>query len=306
MSKLTTLIVMFLALAGGAAIGTASDHGGERPAPYMRMGFGGRQTAMGGAGTALTGGLASGFWNPANLTGVRTFQFYTQYSFLTMDRTLAYLSLGNRLERSPLSYSISWAYFSAGDELEFRYGPSYDPVYNFSDSEMAFFITTAYRISSRVSVGTNVKVHTHWLGEFFGWGMGEDAGVLVRVSRETKLGLSIQDPLSAVKFQNTDSGGIPMALKTGVSHTFFDPYLTVSGDLVYSADLGLEPAGGIEWMPGYGIGLRAGWGTKSFRCGFGIIARGSRLVEEFNYTLIQDTLQEGSVLHRVSVGMRFR
>jgi hypothetical protein len=289
----------------GATTAFAEDRGGERPATYMQMGFGGRQVAMGGAGTALTGGLASGLWNPANLTGVRTFQFYTQYAFLSQDRTLAFLSLGNKLERSPLSYAISWAYFSAGDDLEYRYGPSLEPVYLFSDSQMAFVVSTAYRLDARYSVGLNVKTHTHWIAESFGWGLGADLGFLARVGDATKIGFSVQDPISGVKFENSDSGRIPPSVKGGVSHLIWKPQITLSADLVYGADLGLEPHLGIEWMPGYGIGIRAGWAADHLTAGFGIIARSRKLVQEFNYVLAQDVIEEGEFLHRISLGLRF-
>jgi hypothetical protein len=299
------LLTGCLILLGSGALGAASEHGGERPAAYMGLGFGGRQTALGGAGTSLPGGVAGSVINPAILSAVRTFQVYTQYAFLTQDRTLAYLGLGNRLEKSPLSYAISWAYFSAGGDLEARREPTYEPDYVFSDSEMAFWITTAYRLDADWSVGASFKVLTHWLDQDLGWGMGEDLGLTYRVSGYTRIGVSAQDLFSALRFQNSDSGDIPPAFRAGVSHLFYGPQVILSTDLVYSADLGFEPCGGLEWRVRSGIALRGGWGRDSFRGGFGLTIQGSKVAEEFEYVLSQDTLEDGALLHRVSLGLRF-
>lgn len=305
MNRAKHIMAGLLMLATVGTLGAASDRGGERPAAYMSMGFGGRQVAMGGAGTALSGGLAAGTWNPAALTGVRTFQCYTQYAFLSEDRTLAYLGLGNRLESSPLSYAIAWIYFSAGGDLEFRQAPSLEPVYTFSDSQMAFLITTAYRLDERWSLGLNLKIMTHWLDQAFGWGFGEDLGFQFRVSRDTKFGFVVQDPMSALKFQNSDSGKTPPTVKMGMAHLFWDPQITFSADLAFSNDRGMVPYGGVEWRPMSGFALRAGWGDDSFRGGFGISTRGTKLAEEFNYVMSQDALDQGGFLHRLSLGLRF-
>ncbi len=305
MNKAIWIIVGFLAFATFAGPANAADRGGERPAAYMGLGFGGRQVALGGAAASLPGGLAGAVVNPAILTGVRTFQFYTQYAFLTEDRTLAYLGLGNRLEKSPLSYAISWAYFSAGGDLEARLGPSAAPLYTFSDSQMAFLVTTAYRLNETWAVGTSVKVFTHWLDTDMGWGLGTDLGLTYRVSGNTRIGVSAQDLLSAVRFSNSDSGRIPPTFKAGVSHLFYGPQVIATLDLSQASDLGFEPCGGLEWRVKSGIALRVGWGQDLLRGGFGLTSRGSRTAQEFNYVVSQDALVDGALLHRVSLGLRF-
>jgi len=303
--KPTALCFLFGIVMSCSSLVSAAENGGERSASYLRMGMGGQQVAMGGVGSAMTGDLPSCTWNPAALTGVRTFQVYTQYSFLTMDRTLGFLSLGNRLEHSPLSYALSWAYFSAGNDLEFRRGPSLEPLSTFSDSEMTFYLSAAYRLSPRCSLGLNLKIFTHWISEAFGWGLGEDVGVLWRVSKETKLAFTILDPFSKLRFQNADNDFIPATFKVGASRIFWKPQLTASLDMAYSGDLGLEPAGGMEWRPASGIALRAGWGNGSLRGGFGISTKSGKVAEEFNYVVQQDRMDSGSILHQVSLGIRF-
>lgn len=283
----------------------ASDRGGERPAPYLRLAAGGRPTALGGAGASLPGGLGTVVLNPALLTGVRTFQVSTQYAFLTEDRTFASVQLGNRLERSPLSYAISWIHFGAGGDLEAREAPSAAPLYTFSDSQMAFLVTAAYRLDADWSVGVGLKVLTHWLDEDFGWGFGEDLGVTRRLSRDTRVGLAIQDLLSELSFPQADSEKIPPTVRAGVTHLFYGPQVIVTADLAFSADGGVEPCGGAEWRAGSGLSVRAGWGRGLFSGGFGLSTSGSRLASEFEYTLSQDALVEGSLLHRVGLGLRF-
>lgn len=287
-----------------SAVGSLSATGGEHPAPYWRLGVGGRQTAMGGAAAASRGDLASAFWNPAGLTGVRTFQAQGQFAFFPLGRTLGYLSVGNRFEKSPVSYAVSWMYFTAGGDLELRSGPSLEPEGFAGDTQMTFYSSTAYYFSPDFSIGLNAKVLTHNLAGVFAWGFSEDIGAQVRLAPDFWIGWTVRDAFGKVTFLDAESEKIPTTYSTGLSYTHWPTRLTFQGDLSYSSDLKWRPNVGLEWKAAGGVALRAGWTSRRWSVGFGLFSFFSKAVNEFQYTAMRDTV-ESSVVHQVALALRF-
>jgi len=281
----------------------ATEIGGERPASYMDLGLGGMETALGGAAVALGGDVMSMFHNPAGLTGVRTLQFYSQYAFMGQGRSLGVLAIGNRLEKSPLSYGLSWVYFSGGSNLEYRLGPSLDPISTFSDTEMTFAVGAGYRLSPRWQVGLTGKIYFQSLFSNLGWGGGGDLGLMFRCDPKTTLGLALENIYSRVGFQNALAAPIPPSIRLGAHRTFGSTWAG-SAEVEESSDRGFQPKGGVEYTPVSGLSIRAGYGSGTFRAGFAVLAHGSKVAESFEYVVQQDRIQHG-LLHQVILEVRF-
>jgi len=298
----------------------ADQQGGQRPAAYLELGAGGVQNAMGGAAVGDRNDPACGYWNPAGLSGLRGFQIQDQYTLLPLGQQLNYFTLANGF-RDFFFYGISSFIYSAGGNLEARVGPSLAPDSLFSDLEMTYLVSVAFRLSPRWSIGGNVKILIQDFDNYSGFGFGEDLGLQYRLTQYTTLGLMIQDPFTLFNYDNSTENIVPITVKAGVAHHDVQLDAKLNFDLEWSADLGFRPRLGAEWRPVEVLALRGGcWagniingapgGALSINptAGFGVLVplgpSGDGLLE-FNYTLLMDRVVTGGLLHQVEIAGKF-
>lgn len=292
-----------------------AQQGGQRPAVYMGLGVGGTQEAMGGAAVGVRNDPACGYWNPAGLSGIRGFQVEDQYTLLSEGRTLNYLGLAGGY-KNKIFYGFSFIYYGVGD-LEARQGPSVDPDSVYGDSEMAFLISLACRLDSRWSLGGNLKFFFNAMGDFSGFGFGEDIGVQFRATKYTTIGFMLQDPLSFLSYSNSTNEFFQPTLRAGIAHLEESLAVKMNFDLEWSGDLGFRPRMGLEWRPIEVIALRGGcWlggltgdGAEGvaarFTGGLGILIPTGGGLTEFGYTLLPDGIVPGGLLHQISLKGKF-
>ena len=324
--KTILAVLMGIGLAALANdIALADQQGGERPAAYLEMGVGGMQEAMGGAAVGDRNDVACGFWNPAGLTGLRGLQVEDQYTLLALNQQLNYLAFANNFF-DKIFYGVSWIYYSAGNDLEARTGPSLAPDNIFSDTEMTFIGSIAFRIDSRWAVGLNIKVLNQSIGSYTSSvGFGEDLGLQYRVGRDTTLGFMIQDIYSSLTFNSSTSSSsgdpqqiIPTTFKVGITDHEGKWNLKGTGDLDWSQDLGLEPHLGLEWRPLTAIALRGGVWAENLTAGASggaplvyfttgvaiLVPIGNDLIE-VDYSMLEDRIDAGALINQIAVTGKF-
>ncbi|HJT24005.1 MAG TPA: hypothetical protein VJ873_05480, partial [bacterium] len=211
--------------------------------------------------------------------------------------------------------------YSAGSNIEARVGPSLVPDSVFSDLEMTYLVSVAFRLSSRWSIGGNIKIMTQNFDNYSGFGFGEDLGLQYRITQYTTLGFMVEDPFTIFDYDNSTENIVPITLKAGVSHHDAQLDAKFNFDLEWSADLGLRPRAGVEWKPVEVLALRGGcWvgnitggasgGAISLNptAGFGVLvpfgSSGDGLLE-LNYTLLTDRVISGGLLHQIEVTGKF-
>ena len=315
--------IVFFIFADGIAL--ADQQGGQRPAAYLELGVGGMQDAMGGAAVADRNDVACGFWNPAGLTGLRGLQVEDQYTLLALNQQLNYLAFANSL-RDKFFYGVSWIYYSAGNDIEARTGPSLNPDSIFSDTEMTFIGSIAFRFDPRWAFGLNVKVLNQSIGSYSSAvGFGEDLGLQYRMSRDMTLGFVIQDVYSSLTFNSSTSSSsndpqqiIPTTLKAGITDHEEQWNLKGSADLDWSQDLGLEPHLGLEWRPLTAIALRGGVWAENLTAGASggaalvyfttgvavLVPVGSDLIE-VDYSMMEDRIDAGALINQIAATGKF-
>jgi hypothetical protein len=303
----------------------ADQQGGQRPAAYLEMGVGGMQEAMGGAAVGVRNDVACGFWNPAGLTGLRGFQVEDQYTLLSLNQQLNYLGLANSF-RDKFFYGVSWIYYSAGNDIEARTGPSLTPDSIFADSEMTFIASLALRLDPRWALGLNIKILTQSIGSFSSaLGFGEDLGLQYRLTKDTTLGFVVQDIYTSLTYNSpTDSSStdpeqiVPTTFKLGIAHHEEDWNLKGTCDLNWSQDLGLEPHLGAEWRPLPAIALRGGvWagnltagvsggvGVFYFTTGVAVLVPVDANLMEFDYSMLEDRINPGALINQIAITGKF-
>ena len=300
-----------------ASMVQADQQGGQRPAAYLQYGFGGPQVAMGGAAVGTRNDVACGYWNPAGLSGLRGLQVEAQDILLPLNQQLYFLSFANGYQ-DKFFYGVTGAFYTPGGDLEARVGPTLQPDSLFNDTELAILTSVAVRVSPRWSIGANFKIMTQNIGNYTGFGFGEDLGVQYRFTKHTTFGFMAQDPYSVFTYTNSNSLIFPVTLKAGISE--HDEKLSAKGnfDLEWSSDLGFRPRFGAEWRPAEVFAIRGGFWlgnltsgapggglTLNPTCGLGIIVPMGDSLLEFDYTLLPDRIISGGLLHQVSMTGKF-
>ncbi len=314
---LTFVFLLAFIFLGSTFYPAQAQQGGERPAPYLELGVGGPQEAMGGAAVGTRNDVACGYWNPAGLTGLHSFQVEDQYTLLPLNQQLNYLAFSNAF-LDILYYGLTCVYYSAGYDLEARQGPSLSPDSLFGDNELAFLASVATKMSPRWSVGGNIKLFIDSLGQSQGYGFGEDIGFQYRLTNWTTLGLMARDLYSTFTYSDSHTEIFPPAFRLGIAHREEKSSVKGNFDLEWSQDLGFRPHLGLEWRPMDELALRAGgWmgdltgggsgNGPSFipSGGIGILIPTQGDLIEFDYTVLEDRIMTGSLLHQIALTGKF-
>lgn len=206
---------------------------------FSRIGFGARGIGMGNAMSAITKGNLVSYYNPA----VSPFQennfFQTGYSFLSLDRSLNFLSFTRKFDfysskdtstiKSPTSTAgISAGIINAGvGGIDGRDNNGLQTK-ELSTSENQFFLSVANRFSKKLSIGIAIKFYYYKLyEEINASALGLDIGALYKVNDNWNISLVISDLNSKYEWDTspvygqqglTTTDKFPTTKKVGVSY----------------------------------------------------------------------------------------
>ena len=211
-----------------------------KPGAFSRIGFGARGIGMGNAVSSITEGELVSYYNPAITPFQDNNSFQAGYSFLSLDRSLNFLSYTrrfdfysskdtvteNRKPRTTAGLSIGVINSGVG-KIDGRDNNGL-PTGELSTSENQFFMGLAARVSEKFSLGVSVKFYYYKLyEEISSTGLGFDIGALYRVNDNFNVALVIADINSKYKWDTSpiyEQEGIisedkfPNLRKIGVSY----------------------------------------------------------------------------------------
>jgi len=237
LKKLFTILIILVAEAAFAQPKFSEMAVG--PGAFSRMGFGARGIGFGNALSSITEGELVSYYNPAVTPFQENNSFITGYSFLTLDRSLNFLS-----------YTRKFDFYSTKDTTETRkprttaglsVGILNSGVTNIdgrdnngistgelSTSENQFFMGLAARVSEKFSIGLSIKFYYYKLYEDINTNsLGFDIGALYRLNENFNISLVISDINSKYKWDTApiyEQNGItteekfPNLRKIGVSY----------------------------------------------------------------------------------------
>jgi hypothetical protein len=207
---------------------------------FSRMGFGARGIGMGNAMSSVTSGNLVSYYNPALSPFQENNSFQTSYSFLSLDRSLNFLSFTRRFDfysskdtsinRKPSrTAGISAGIINSGvSGIDGRDNNGL-PTEELSTSENQFFLSVANRFSEKFSIGIAVKFYYYKLyEEITANGLGLDVGALYRVNNNWNVSLIISDLNSKYEWDTSPiyeqqglatTDNFPLMKKIGVSYT---------------------------------------------------------------------------------------
>jgi len=206
---------------------------------FSRMGFGARGIGMGNAMSSITEGNLVSYYNPALSPFQENNSFQTSYSFLSLDRSLNFLSFTKKFDfysskdtsvtRKPSrTAGISAGIINSGvSGIDGRDNNGL-PTGELSTSENQFFLSVANRFSEKLSIGISVKFYYYKLYEkITSSGLGIDIGTLYKINNNWNVSLMISDLNSKYEWDTSpiyDQQGLtttdkfPVMNKIGVSY----------------------------------------------------------------------------------------
>ncbi|MDQ7817014.1 MAG: hypothetical protein RDU14_08305 [Melioribacteraceae bacterium] len=241
MKRIFFLILIFATVANSQP---AFSEISSMPGAFSRMGFGARGIGMGNVLSSVKDGNLVAYYNPALASFQNEMSLQTSYSFLSLDRTLNFISFTRKFELGKIKTpdgevkprsvaGISAGIINAGvsnidarDAQGIKTGDE-------STSENQFFLAVSNKFSDKLAIGIAFKFYYYKLfEEFTSTGLGFDIGALYSFNELLTLSLVVKDINSKYEW---DSGKIygqsgrqtkdkfPLLTKIGVSYKFIEP-----------------------------------------------------------------------------------
>ena len=268
---------------------------------FLTIGVGGRQLGMGTAGLSINCDVASAYWNPAGLAGLKEAEFMLQhderygelvnfdYAAFAMPffddyvHALSVIRLGVDGIPDTRNALID---FDGNGILDNFDRIDYDKVTYHNASDWAFIYTIAKNDTSLFSYGMNIKFIYRDLMESSAMGVGFDVGLIYSPIDKLFLGAAVQDVTTT--YLGWDTGKkelIPPTLKLGAGYYFemfngiFSPAVDFNfrfDNRKYSSMAAIGPITidiipGVEFVYKSIVALRAGYNdTKQVTLGLGL------------------------------------
>ncbi len=208
------------------------------PGAFSRVGFGARGIGMGNAMSAVTEGNLVSYYNPALSAFQEDNSFQTSYSFLSLDRSLNFLSFTRKFEyyssksrshKKPTTIAgVSLGIINSGVSNIDERDNSGVKTGDLSTSENQFFIGLSNRFSDKFAIGIAAKFYYYKLyQDIKSNGLGFDIGAIYILNPEWNFSFVIVDLNSKYKWDSTplydvDGGNtenkFPNLRKFGVSY----------------------------------------------------------------------------------------
>ncbi|MCK4352607.1 PorV/PorQ family protein [candidate division WOR-3 bacterium] len=235
---------------------------------FLRMGVDARTLSMGNVGTGIVKDATATYWNPAGLGYSEKTSISCMHSLMTLDRGYNFFSLAQNV--GPIgTFGISWLGFGVG-KIDGRDG-SGNPTSDLTDSENAFLLSYARKITPFISIGGNLKFLYQTLASHHATGLGVDIGLMGSILDFIPVGFVIQDIGSSLKW-NTESGhkdNIPPNIRLGAGIEPPGIPLVIATDIEKNIKQGIKFHIGAEYTLLKMFSLRAGYGDGNFGLGVG-------------------------------------
>lgn len=215
-----------------------------------------RAMGLGGSFVGLADEPLGMMWNPAGMTQLSRNEIFletNQYFEGTAINTLSFAVPGVKYPTFGLSVLAL-----RSDEFQ-RTNDVNDDLGTFREGETAYLLSVSHSIASGISLGGNLRIVHQSLDEFSATGVGLDLGLLARVSKTVRLGLSVAN-LGGPDLELRDtSETYPTQWRGGAAVDLFKGRGLLTAEVEQIGDLRTNVRGGGEYWISRVFGLRAGY-----------------------------------------------
>ncbi|MCD6117240.1 PorV/PorQ family protein [bacterium] len=290
MKKIMIVILMTTVLSGSVrAAGFAS----------LGMGGGARIPAMGYASAAIARGGIAGFRNPAALAFENGSSLVLSTYKWIDNLSGAFAGWGRGNGQSGFGV---FALFTSIDNIEYRTGPSPEPVSTFSFYEAVCGVSYSRLVAEGLSIGISLKGYYEKIFIHEASGFGFDLGLMWQMKKfPLILGCAVQN-IGRASTLNHEEIDLPLLGKIGaaVPVPVMHNKLILAADVVEEKELPLSLHSGAEFILNNTFSLRCGYQTgrdiSGFTAGAGIRWKSY----SFNYSYVPFSNQWHD-MHRLSV-----
>ncbi len=296
-----TLIVLFLAATLGPRSADAGSPG-DAGATFLRLGFGARSAAMGGAAAAVSGDATAIYWNPAAMAPLQGTSMVLSHNEWIQSVHLEQAAVVHETDYG----TFGLAFTGLGmDDLERREDvPTAVPLGRFGAYDLSFALGYARYVLPNVAVGLSVKSIYQRIDDLDALGVALDIG-LYHVSRIrgvtfAAVATNVGPPM---KF-DVQEFALPRAIRVGAAWRDDLPWrgthARATFDLSFPNDgdprthVGLE----LDWRRRVFLrgGYRGGYDTMGPSFGLGVVQ--GELGFDYAFVPLDDDLGDS---HRVSL-----
>lgn len=245
---------------------------GGLPGAFTRMGFNARGIAMGNALSSVTAGDINGMYNPALSPFQNEHNINLSYSFLSLDRSLNFVSYTKNFKlpnQSEGGAGITFSWINAGvGKIDGRDIDGFS-IGELSTSDNQFLFAPSIRVSEKISLGIGFKLYYSRLYEgVSSTSFGFDIGGLYKVNDKINIAVTAKDINSQYEWNTIDLYGqngnqtkekFPKLYTIGASYLLPDNFGIVSAEYQTSNKRSNMFRLGIELNPIKDIKFRAGW-----------------------------------------------
>ncbi len=244
---------------------------GGLPGAFTRMGFNARGISMGNAMTSVTSGDVNGFYNPAVSSFQNEHLINASYSFLSLDRSLNFVSYTKNFKlpkqtEGGAGITFSWINSGVG-KIDGRDIDGFS-IGELSTSENQFLFAPSIMVSDKISLGVGFKLYYSKLYEgVSATSFGFDLGGIYKVNDKINVGVTVKDINSKYEWNTIDLYGqngnqtkekFPRLFTLGVSYQLPKNFGIVSVDYETSNKKSNIIRVGAEISPVKDINFRAG------------------------------------------------
>ena len=321
---------------------TVSAQGTKYAGEFLRIGVGPRALGMGGAFVSVADDATAGYWNPAGLAFLTGRAFSLMHSEQVTGLAYDYAAYAHpRGQNNRITaYGISLIRLGLDDipitalpdpsqpiDALLSDGQRNRPFVDrfVSNVEYALLVSFARRTSDRFSMGGNLKLVQKSLDVASAFGLGFDAGVMIRPTASLAIGVHVMNLTSTVLTWNTGRKEyiVPM-LKIGVAYARSVPRLR--GNVIIATDVDILFEGrnqtasrslgsasgsahvGLEYRLKQAVTLRLGIQAAGLTAGAGLRTPSFHLVGQafspsLDYAFVNDAAF--GAVHRIGTSIEF-
>lgn len=276
---------------------------------FLKIGMGARAASLGDAYTALSDDATAIYWNPAGLAQLQ----HKELNFIHNEwfENINYETISFVYPFEDITIASSLNYLYTGKIEETTMSPPYKTGRVFEASDMALSIALAQKLQENLFIGIGFKSIYQKIEKEKDNGYAIDAGLFYKLSQAIKLGLTVQNLGSSIKFIKEETP-LPTTYRIGLAANKRD--FTLTTDISKSNDNKITLSSGFEVLFGNIVALRFGYRHKDsnkelgkFRNistgltgGFGINLKDSIVIDYgfVPYGELEDT-------HRISLLIKF-
>jgi hypothetical protein len=264
---LQVLGVILLSLSFCKICSYAGEGKGSSGCSFLLVDADAKVSSLGGAHTAMIGGIRSICVNPAGIVVPDRTQAAFIYNRAFCDTIYSFASL---LHSNSLlgTVGISILYSSVGKVYQKdRFNP-HNTGKILSCKDMIFLFSYG-KAFSKLHLGGNLKLISSNLTDISAKTFAVDAGAIFRVNPKIRIGFSVLNAGGALKFIEIGDK-IPLTLKAGICCFLLKKKLTILSDIGKVLDSGVFLQIGADFKPVRWLSLRAGYTTGPKEEGIGL------------------------------------